>query len=86
MTERRRQFFNELAALMERYDVEMEVREDCRNYQCSADGIDFEFNSLPWLDSEDVDSRDPERDYDTVTYTGRYFDAGVIRSLAEDEA
>ena len=67
---RRTEFFTELAALMEKHKVEMEVREDCSNWQCMADGIDFDFDTV----DDDI--------IGTVTWTGRYFDADVMRGLA----
>ena len=79
---RREEFFTELAALMEKHKVEMEVREDCSNYSCMADGIDFDFDHLPYADDEDV-NRDEDRNAYTVTWTGTYFDADVMRTLSD---
>jgi len=81
MTTRREEFFTELAALMEKHKVELEVREDCSNYSCMADGIDFDFNALPYAEDESVD-RDADRNYYTVTWEGKYFDADIMRTLA----
>ena len=81
MSTRRKEFFEELAALMEKHKVEMEVREDCSNYSCMADGIDFDFDHLPYTDDETVD-RDPDRNGYTVTWEGKYFDADVMKTLS----
>lgn len=79
MTDRRRAFFTELAELMERYQVTMEVREDCGSYGgCLADGIDFDFD---WIRNEEGDTVDAG---ETVVWTGRYFDAGVMRRLVDE--
>lgn len=73
MTDRRKEFFTELAALMEKHGVEMEVRENCSNYQCMADGIDFDFD---YVEGDMVG---------TVTSENRYFDHDSVRQLAGEK-
>ena len=77
MSDRRRQFFEKLAELMEEHGVTMEVREDCGGYGgCLADGIDFDFE---WrYDDEGVTSAG-----ETVVWTGRCFTPEIMRELIE---
>ena len=79
---RRTEFFTELAALMEKHQVEMEVREECTSFQgCLADGIDFDFG---WMQLDPTTDEERVKDHDgyTVTWEGRYFDYEVVAKLA----